>query len=125
MDQYGLECKQMEWRGCANWYGLFETGFNKVTVGWNTPTTLHYDDKNDGITALLIVSSAGMEGGDHVLFSNNLLTAVMVEHLDGVGMLIIGDYKRVLHGNLSTIVGDRLVVNAYSSARVVSRLFEH
>lgn len=119
------ECDQMKWRGLADEYGLCETGFNKVTVGWNTPTLLHYDDRNEGLTALLIVGLHELRGGAHVLFGCDLHDAIVVEHVEGVGVLIIGDYKRCLHGNLSTIAGDRLVVNAYSSARLVSRLFEY
>ena len=121
---YSSECDQMRWRGMHHVYGLFGTGFNKVTVGWNTPTLLHYDNKNEGITALLIIGMNELSGGSHVLFGNDLHAAVVVEHVPDVGILIIGDYKRVLHGNLSTIAGDRLVVNAYSSVRMVSRLYE-
>ena len=57
----------MWYEGRSDLYGLYNTAWNKVTLGINCPTTLHYDDKNCGLTALLVVGLFGLKGGTHAL----------------------------------------------------------
>ena len=98
------------------------TGWNKITIGVNNPTCMHYDNKNTFVTALLIIGLHACRGGEHVLMGIDLGRAVVVEQCEE-GTLILGDYSRALHGNLATIAGTRFVLNAYCSANVVQRLY--
>ena len=107
--------------GISHEYGLYGTAWNKVTLGINCPTTLHYDDKNVGLTALLIVGMYGLEGGAHALFGIDKQDLVVVKECEA-GTLILGDYKRCLHGNFATVAGLRFVINAYCSKAVVDRI---
>jgi hypothetical protein len=121
---YHAECERMWYEGRSEEYGLYGTAWNKVTIGLNCPTTLHYDDKNLGLTALLIVGLYGLKGGEHALFGIDMQDLVLVKECEA-GTLIFGDYKRVLHGNFATIAGLRLVINAYCSKLVVGRFSYH
>ena len=118
---YHLACEQMMDVTMASLYGMCGTGWNKVTVGWNNPTGLHWDKSNRGITALLMFGVHGLRGGTHCLFGQELGEAVIVEETEE-GVLVLGDYSRALHGNLATVFGDRFVVNAYCGTRVVERI---
>ena len=120
-EYYKVACDHMLDVGMAHLYGLFGTGWNKITIGIDNPTQLHYDNKNVGITALLIIGLHGLKGGSHALIGVDLGVGVIVEECHE-GTLVFGDYAHVLHGNLATIAGSRVVVNAYCSANVVSRI---
>jgi len=121
-------------------HGIFDTGFAKATVADGNATTMHLDDENrlkkqkdvsqdrgtfrgTSITCTLAfaVGDAPLEGGHHVLLSTNYDTAVVVE--DSVnGMLLMGDYATVAHGNFMTQLGSgtrRFIVNAYVNSKVV------
>ena len=50
---YPCECAQMRDLNLGDVYGLCGTGWNKVTLGVNTPTCFHYDEKNILLTATL------------------------------------------------------------------------
>ena len=73
---YPAACRRMADAGMAHLYGLCGTGWNKITIGINTPTCLHYDNNNVGVTALLIVGLNGLRGGSHVLVGVDLEAAV-------------------------------------------------
>jgi len=118
---YHGACERAADRTMAHLYGLCGTGWNKVTVGISNPTGMHYDDKNLFITATLIVGMHGLKGGSHVLLGVDLAAGVVVEECEA-GTVIFGSYDRALHGNLATVAGTRLVVNAYCSALVVDRI---
>jgi hypothetical protein len=96
-EAYPIESERMWYEGRADLYGLYGTGWNKVTIGVNCPTTLHYDDRNVGLTALLIVGLFGLKGGAHALFGIDLQDVVIVKECEA-GTLILGDYKRVRDG---------------------------
>jgi len=61
-----------------------------------------------------------MFGGSHVLVSNDLSSAVVVEDSPHA-IMVAGDYARVMHGNLGTLDGDRIIMNAYTSKDVLQR----
>ena len=121
---YPLACERMYDETIGGEWGMLGTGWNKVTVGVNNPTGMHFDDKNKYMTALLVVGLKGVKGGSHVLLGVDLGAAVVVEACEW-GVLILGDYAAALHGNLATIAGTRFVVNAYCSANVVARISPH
>ena len=98
-----------------------KTGFSKVTVSLDNPTDLHWDKNNFGVTALLILPSEDLVGGTHALISDDFSSAVLVRDTP-YGLLIIGDYGRVLHGNLATYAGSRFIVNMYCAKEVCKRL---
>ena len=123
MEAYPVEAQRMWYEGRSEQWGLYGTAFNKVTLGINCPTTLHWDEKNKGLTALFIIGLHGLRGGAHALFGCDLKDAVIVRECEA-GTLILGDYKRVLHGNFATLAGVRFVINAYCSKTVVDRLCE-
>eukprot|EP00965_Chrysotila_dentata_P099262 3282267-Pleurochrysis_carterae.AAC.1 len=81
---------------------LMGTGFTKVTVAINNPTPLHVDGNNIGLS---------------VLCAFDRWFALLVE--DSVeGVVAVGPYGRILHGNLATTCGERLVIAAYTSSDV-------
>ena len=85
------------------------------------------DHNNCFVTALLALPVPGSEplqGGDHVLFSEDMASAVVVETPADGSVLILGPYDRVLHANCGTctVRGRRFVVNAYCGAKVVQRI---
>ena len=57
---YPIESERMSYEGRSHLYGLYGTAWNKVTLGMICPTTLHYDDRNVGLTALLIVGRCAL-----------------------------------------------------------------
>jgi hypothetical protein len=120
-DHYPVECDRMRDLTMCDVYGLLGTGWNKVTIGVNNPTGLHYDDKNVLVTATLVFGLHGLRGGSHVLMGVDR-AAVVIVHECAEGTLILGDYAHALHGNLATIAGDRLIVNAYCSKLVITRI---
>ena len=128
--------------------GLFGTGWTKVTLSRNNPvrhceirtvtyavlsanvdsrlthraqTLAHPDRNNWGITSLCAVQlSEEIIGSSHVVVSHDLSSAVVVE--DGKGAIVVaGDYARVMHGNLGTFSGDRIILNAYAGTDVLRR----
>ena len=121
LHEYPVACAEMCDKTKFKEWGLHGTGWNKVTLGINCPTPLHYDDKNYGVTALFVVGLSNLEGGEHVLFGSALGEMVVVQTCEW-GTLIVGDYTRVLHGNMSTVSGARMLINAYCSSNTVDRL---
>ena len=72
-----------------------------------------------GVEAGEMVGS--LVGGSHVLYAKGGRRVIVVEdRADGI--LAMGDYARCAHGNLATVRGGRLLVNAYMNAKAVERL---
>mmetsp|Transcript_3291 Transcript_3291/g.9370 ORF Transcript_3291/g.9370 Transcript_3291/m.9370 type:complete len:216 (+) Transcript_3291:183-830(+) len=99
----------------------------KVTVAINNPTPLHFDDNNACLTMLAAFDvsrpddKAPLEGGEHVIFNLSLDDAIIVKQ-EGKGVLILGDYRRVLHANLAVHSGRRFIITAYTPQRVLDRI---
>ena len=106
----------------GQFFGLEGTGFTKITLAINNPTNVHCDP-NWGITALLVVPVPGetLVWGSHVLFSDDLSSAVVVRDTP-LGLLILGDYSRSLHANMMVVRGARFIVNMYCSSELVKVL---
>ena len=105
-------------------YRLCGTAFTKVTVALNNPTPLHVDYNNVGVTALMCfdVSDGSVDelmGGSHVIIGANFKQAIIIKDTRA-GTMILGDYKRILHGNLATQQGRRFIVTAYTSRSLVT-----
>lgn len=66
----------------------------------------------------------GLSTKGRVLFTRVWMReqAALVVRECEAGTLILGDYSRVLHGNLATIAGNRMVINAYCSKTTVDRI---
>ena len=65
------------------------------------------------IGVLVIVTDGATDGGWHALLSMDLGDAVVVRD-SPLGLIIIGDYSRILHGNMATPKGTRFLINLYS-----------
>ena len=105
-------------------YRLEGTGFTKVTLGEDNPTPMHVDNNNFGLTALLAidVSPQGcmIRGGSHVVHSVTGDRTVVFKD-SRLGLLFLGDYTRILHGNLATQCGRRLILTAYCGMSIIDR----
>jgi len=99
-------------------YRLGNTGFTKVTVARNNPTTLHADESNRGVTFLASCPvgypTPPLLGGSHLLCSDDFLHAIVVGD-SPKGITLIGDYRRVLHANAATHQGERVILTLYCS----------
>ena len=92
-------------------YGIFDTGFSKVTIAYDNPTTVHYDS-NFGADVILAFRIGALQGGEHVMLSVDGEEAVVVETSE-LGVLIGGCHEHLLHGNLGTTDGGRIVLAWY------------
>lgn len=81
-------------------YGIYGTGFSKVTIAYDNPTCVHYDS-NFGADVILAFRLGSLKGGEHVMLSVDGDEAVMVETSE-LGTLIGGCHEHLLHGNLGT-----------------------
>ena len=103
-------------------YRLEGTGFTKVTIAINNPTPLHFDDNNEGLTFLFSIDvDGGLVGGSHIICGLDDEAAVLV-HDSPVGVITIGDYRRVLHSNFATRCGRRFILTAYCSTELLKRV---
>ena len=59
-----------------------------------------------------------LKGGSHTIFSQDYSCAVVVRDC-GEGVVLLGDYRRVLHANSATRSGHRLIVTAYVGQSLV------
>lgn len=105
-------------------YRLCGTAFTKVTVAVNNPTPLHVDYNNVGITALICFdvsdgSTGSLVGGSHVIIDTDFRHAIIIKDTRA-GVMILGDYKRILHGNFATQHGRRFIVSAYTSRSLLT-----
>jgi hypothetical protein len=87
------------------------------------------DDENNGLTVLIIfwVPGSDLRGGSHVLFSNRLGSegaAVVVRELQGVGLVLCGEYHAVMHANLAVTSqsGERFMVSAYCGSPLFRKM---
>ena len=79
-------------KGEVGVYGIYGTGFSKVTIAYDNPTDAHYD-KNFGADVIIAFrTNAQCKGGDHVMVSHDGKTAIVVE-TSQLGTLISGDGK--------------------------------
>ena len=118
--QYPTIAKDMEDK-VPRKYWLSRTPFTKVTVAMNNPTPVHFDDKNYGLTFLVsfeVGDEGSLVGGSHCIFCMQGGAALVVQD-SGRGTTIVGDYRRLLHANLATSRGRRLVVTCYTSKYIV------
>jgi hypothetical protein len=81
-------------------YGIYGTGFSKVTVAYDNPTCVHYDS-NFGADVVMAFRLRSLKGGEHVMLSVDGCEAVVVETSE-LGVLIGGSHAHLLHGNLGT-----------------------
>ena len=83
----------------------------------------HYDG-NKGADALIAFAVNGVEractkplvGGDHVMWSHDGKTAVVVETAT-IGTLILANHQHLLHGNTATRHGGRIIFAFYASKK--------
>ena len=103
-------------------FQLYGTGFTKATFAIDNPTPTHKDFNNFGLTFLIAwdVSGDGEEliGGSHVVTDPVFGKAVVIKDSKG-GVVIIGDYRVIVHANLAVLKGHRMIVSAYCSQGVV------
>ena len=60
-------------------------------------------------------------GGSHVLVADDLSTSVIVRD-SAQGLLIVGDYSRVIHTNMATYGGGRFIINFYGAKEIGPRV---
>ena len=90
--------------GVPKKFHLENAGFTKLTIAMNNPTPLHYDDNNYGITHLVTYDvyknlQDSFDGNSHHVFVGHDFTSGMFINTNTRGMVIIGDYQRILHTN--------------------------
>ena len=64
-----------------------------------------------------------LTGGSHTIFSLDYGRAIVVQDC-GEGVVLLGDYRRVLHANSATRAGRRLIVTAYVGQSLVDKVAE-
>ena len=106
-------------------YRLEGTGFTKITVALNNPTPVHKDSNNVGATFLVaweIVerNKTRLKSGSHVITNEEHDSVIVVKDSPG-GVVLIGDYRKILHANLGVIEGERLICTCYASQALVNR----
>ena len=100
-------------------YGIYGTGFSKVTVAYDNPTNAHYDD-NFGVDVLVVFNLRNLRGGHHVMTSHDGKEAIVVE-TSKLGTIISGNHQHVLHGNLGTTKGGRIIFSFYLAQALLDR----
>ena len=104
----------------AGKYGIYGTGFSKVTVAYDNPTNAHYDD-NFGADVLVVFNIRNLRGGHHVMTSHDGKEAIVVES-SKLGTIISGNHQQhVLHGNLGTTSGGRIIFSFYLAQALLNR----
>ena len=79
----------------AGKYGIYGTGFSKVTVAYDNPTNAHYDN-NFGVDVLVVFNLRNLRGGHHVMTSHDGKEAIVVE-TSKLGTIISGNHQHELH----------------------------
>ena len=103
----------------AGKYGIYGTGFSKVTVAYDNPTNAHYDN-NFGADVLVVFNLRNLRGGHHVMTSHDGKEAIVVES-SKLGTIISGNHQHVLHGNLGTTSGGRIIFSFYLAQALLDR----
>jgi len=103
----------------AGKYGIYSTGFSKVTVAYDNPTNAHYDN-NFGADVLVVFNLRNLRGGHHVMTSHDGKEAIVVES-SKLGTIISGNHQHVLHGNLGTTSGGRIIFSFYLAQALLDR----
>jgi len=101
-------------------YGIYDTGFSKVTIALDNPTCAHYDS-NFGADVIMAFRLEGLKGGEHVMLSVDGGKAIVVETSE-LGVLIGGCHEHLLHGNLATTKGGRVVLAWYMPQALLDRI---
>ena len=101
-------------------YGIYGTGFSKVTIAYDNPTCAHYDS-NYGADVLLAFRLKSLKGGEHVMWSVDGCDAIVIESSE-LGVLIGGCHEHLLHGNLATTDGGRVVLAWYMPQALRNRI---
>ena len=101
-------------------YGIYGTGFSKVTIAFDNPTCAHYDS-NYGADVILAFRLRALKGGEHVMLSVDGCDAIVVETSE-LGVLIGGCHEHLLHGNLATTDGGRVVLAWYMPQALRNRI---
>ena len=101
-------------------YGIYGTGFSKVTIAFDNPTCAHYDS-NYGADVILAFRLKALKGGEHVMLSVDGCDALVVETSE-LGVLIGGCHEHLLHGNLATTDGGRVVLAWYMPQALRNRI---
>jgi len=101
-------------------YGIYDTGFSKVTIALDNPTCAHYDS-NFGADVIMAFRLEGLKGGEHVMLSVDGCKAIVVETSE-LGVLIGGCHEHLLHGNLATTKGGRVVLAWYMPQALLDRI---
>ena len=101
-------------------YGIYGTGFSKVTIAYDNPTCAHYDS-NYGADVILAFRLRALKGGEHVMLSVDGCDAIVVETSE-LGVLIGGCHEHLLHGNLATTDGGRVVLAWYMPQALRKRI---
>jgi hypothetical protein len=101
-------------------YGIYDTGFSKVTIALDNPTCAHYDS-NFGADVIMAFRLEGLKGGEHVMLSVDGCEAIVVETSE-LGVLIGGCHEHLLHGNLATTKGGRVVLAWYMPQALRARI---
>lgn len=97
----------------------------KVTVQLNCTVPVHVDKENFGLTWAVIVSlqmrGEKFRGGGHALISNehDEKGAALIIRDSRWGILVVGDYARVMHASLSVRAGRRLVITGYCGGPIL------
>ena len=100
-------------------YGIYGTGFSKVTIAYDNPTNVHYDD-NFGADVVLAFGYGDLKSGsDHVMTSHDGRQAIIVE-TSPLGTIVSGNHQHVLHGNLGTTNGGRVIYAFYLSKALLN-----
>eukprot|EP00965_Chrysotila_dentata_P039740 1320397-Pleurochrysis_carterae.AAC.2 len=98
-------------------YRLEGTSFSKVTIATDNSTPVHTDYANAGLMCIVCFDVSDgtyvLQGGHHVFLDVNFRSAYVFEDSRD-GIMLIGPYASVLHGNLATTQGSLLTISCYS-----------
>ena len=90
-----------------------------MTVAYDNPTNAHYDN-NFGVDVLVVFDICNLRGGHHVMTSQDGKEAIVVESCK-LGTIISGNHHHVLHGNLGTTSGGRIIFSFYLAQALLDR----
>ena len=77
-------------------------------------------DNNFGADVLVVFNLRNLRGGHHVMTSHDGKEAIVVES-SKLGTIISGNHQHVLHGNLGTTSGGRIIFSFYLAQALLDR----
>ena len=103
----------------AGKYTIFNTGFSKVSIAYDNPTTAHFDSNYgvDVVVAFNVDGSVPLKGGVHVMTSHDVDKAIAVE-TSQLGVCIAGPHAHLLHANTATTDGGRIIFAFYLAEKL-------